>query len=179
MYDVWPPPGLVHYIYIFAGFCPLTEFCQAQNSRYVQVLHSPILQALLHGTPAAGISQILRHGTMNGISELLQRAPPIFGWAAITLGIGPHSISICISILNIQIFHFEPNPYQEQKLKCMPITAVNYYSPLSTRHACVFLSQHCVKPCITCAVSALDGACHCFCTNYYFCFMAIIEDNLA
>ena len=24
--------------------------------------------------------------------ELSQRAPPIFGWAAITLGIGPHSI---------------------------------------------------------------------------------------
>ena len=33
----------------------------------------------------------LRHGTKNGITELLPRAPPIFGWAAITLGIGPHS----------------------------------------------------------------------------------------
>jgi len=35
---------------------------------------------------AAGISQTLRHGTRNGITELSQRAPPIFGWAAITLG---------------------------------------------------------------------------------------------
>ena len=31
------------------------------------------------------------HSTRNGIAELLQRAPPIFGWASITLGIGPHS----------------------------------------------------------------------------------------
>ena len=25
--DVWPSPGLVHYIYIFGGSCPVTEFC--------------------------------------------------------------------------------------------------------------------------------------------------------
>ena len=41
-----------------------------------------ILAALLHGTPPAGVSQSLRRD---------QRAPPIFGRAAITLGIGPHS----------------------------------------------------------------------------------------
>jgi len=29
--------------------------------------------------------------TRNGITELSQRAPPIFGWAAITMGIGQHS----------------------------------------------------------------------------------------
>ena len=48
---------------------------------------------LLYGTPAEGVSQTLRRGTRNGITELSQevRAPPIFGWAAITLGIGPHS----------------------------------------------------------------------------------------
>ena len=90
-HDVWSSPGLVHYIYIFGGSCPLTKFCPVQNSLYVQVLHSPILAALLHGTPAAGISQTLRCGTRNGITELLQRAPPVFGRAAITLGISPHS----------------------------------------------------------------------------------------
>jgi len=62
-----------------------------QNSRYVQVLRSPILATLLHGTPAAGVRQTLRRGTRNGITEISQRARPIFGWAAITLGIGPHS----------------------------------------------------------------------------------------
>jgi len=60
-------------------------------SLYVQVLRSPTLAALLHGTPAAGVSQTLRRDTRNGITELSQRAPLIFGRAAITLGIGPHS----------------------------------------------------------------------------------------
>jgi len=86
-----PSPGLVHYIYIFWGSCPLTEFCPVQNSLYVEVLRSLILAALLHGIPAAGVSQTLRRGTRNGITKLSQRAPPIFGWAAITLGIGPRS----------------------------------------------------------------------------------------
>ena len=51
LHDVWPSPGLVYYIYIFGGSCPLTEFCQVQNSLYVQILRSPILAALLHCTP--------------------------------------------------------------------------------------------------------------------------------
>ena len=52
---------------------------------------SYILAVLLHGTSAAGLSQTLRRGTRNGITELSQRAPPIFGWAAIRLGISPHA----------------------------------------------------------------------------------------
>ena len=40
----------------------------------------PVLAALLHGTLVVSISQ-------TGVE---QRAPPIFGRAAITLGIGPH-----------------------------------------------------------------------------------------
>ena len=68
-----------------------TKFCDVQNSLYVQVLRSRILAALLHGTAAAGISQTLPHGTRNGITELSQRASPIFGRVAIMLGIGPHS----------------------------------------------------------------------------------------
>jgi len=90
LHDVWPSPGLVHYIYIFEGSCPLTELCHMQNSLCVQVLRSPILAALLHGTPAAGVSQALQYDTRNGITELSQTTPPIFGWAAITLDIGPH-----------------------------------------------------------------------------------------
>jgi len=96
LHDVWPSPGLIQYVpvYIFGGCCPLTEFCHVQNSLCVQVLHSPILSALLHGTPAAGVSQTLQRGTRNGVMELSQRALSIFGWAAITLDIGPHS-SLC------------------------------------------------------------------------------------
>jgi len=75
----------------FWGLLPHDEILPVKNSLYVQVLRSPILAALLHGTPAACVSQTLWRGTRNGITELLQRAPPVFGWAAITLGIGPHS----------------------------------------------------------------------------------------
>jgi len=45
---------------------------------------------ILHGTPAADVSQTLQRGTRNGITELSQTAPPVFVWAAITFGIGPH-----------------------------------------------------------------------------------------
>jgi len=38
-------------IYTFLGSLP-TEFCQVQNSLCIQVLHSAILAALLHGTRA-------------------------------------------------------------------------------------------------------------------------------
>jgi len=37
------------------------EFCQLQNSLCVQILHSPILAALLHGIRALGVSQTLWH----------------------------------------------------------------------------------------------------------------------
>jgi len=51
LHGVWPSPGLVHYIYIFRGSYPVTEFCQVQNSLCnLHVLRSGILVALLHGT---------------------------------------------------------------------------------------------------------------------------------
>jgi len=62
LHDVWPSPGLVHYIglYIFGSSCPLTELYQVQNALCVQVLRSPILAALLHGTRIVGLNQALR-----------------------------------------------------------------------------------------------------------------------
>jgi len=30
LHDVWPSPGLLHYIYIFVGSCRLMEFCSAK-----------------------------------------------------------------------------------------------------------------------------------------------------
>jgi len=79
-------------IYTFLGaLSPDGIFPGAKFTLY-QVLHSPILAALLHCTPATDVSQTLWRGTKNGLMELSQRAPPIFGWAAIMLGIGPHHI---------------------------------------------------------------------------------------
>jgi len=60
-------------VYIWGGGCcrlTVTEFCHVKNSLCVQVLRSPILAALLRGTRAVGVSQSLRHGTRNGITEL-------------------------------------------------------------------------------------------------------------
>jgi len=56
-----------------------------------QPVQRVILAALLHGTAAKGLSQTLQCGTRNGITKLSQTAQPIFGRAAIRLGIGPHS----------------------------------------------------------------------------------------
>ena len=43
LHHLWPYPGLVDYIYIFGGCCPVTVFCQVQTSLCIlQVLHSPI-----------------------------------------------------------------------------------------------------------------------------------------
>ena len=83
-----------------ASWAGTTEFCQVQNSLCVRVLRSPVLAALLHGTPAAAVSQTLWRGTANGITELSQTAPPIFGWAAITLSIGPHSSFLLFKALS-------------------------------------------------------------------------------
>ena len=81
------------------GFCPLTEFCQVQTSLCVQVLRSPILAALLHGTRPVGVSQTLRRGTRNGITELSQMTTYSAGrpsrWAS------AHILEICNVMLQI------------------------------------------------------------------------------
>jgi len=57
---------------------------------------SYILAAYTARYSSMGVSQTLQCGTRNGITERSQRAPPVFGRAAITLGIGPHSSLKCI-----------------------------------------------------------------------------------
>ena len=80
----------------FRASCPLTEFCQLQNSTCFQVLRSPVLAALLHGSRAVGVSQTLRRSAEG------QKAPLIFGRAAITLGIGRRSSLCCFCKLCFQ-----------------------------------------------------------------------------
>jgi len=93
LHDVWPSPGLLQYIYIFGAFCPPDTILPSAKFTLRPSLAFLYIGSVTarHGTPPAGVSQTLRHGTKNGITELLQRAPPIFGRAAIMLGIGPHS----------------------------------------------------------------------------------------
>jgi len=58
LHDVWTSPALALYI-LGGSLAPWRNFCLVQNSLYVQVLRSLILATLLHGTPAAGVSQSL------------------------------------------------------------------------------------------------------------------------
>jgi len=48
----------VYYICIFGGSCPLTEFCQLKNSLCTQLLRSPKLAPLLHGTWALSSAKV-------------------------------------------------------------------------------------------------------------------------
>jgi len=67
--------------YNMENFSPLTaEIVSLVRGTPANFNGFHVLTALLHGTPAVGVSQTC------GV-----RAPPIFGRVAITLRIGPHS----------------------------------------------------------------------------------------
>jgi len=67
-----------------ANFVPLTaEICWRVWGTLSNFNGFRVLAALLHGTLVVGVSQTLR--------DVEQRAPPILGRAAMTLGISPHS----------------------------------------------------------------------------------------
>jgi len=83
-------------LYTFLGALASDGILPGAKFTLRPIWRSPILTALLHGTPAADVSQTLRRGTGNGITEISQTAPHIFGWAAITLGIGPDSSSLLV-----------------------------------------------------------------------------------
>jgi len=88
--DVWPSPGLEHYIYIFEC-CPPDGILPGAKFLAKFTLRPSLAFSYIDSITAADVSQTLRCGTRNGIMELSQRAPPIFAWAVITLGIGPYS----------------------------------------------------------------------------------------
>ena len=84
LHGVWPSPGLVRYVYIFGGSCPHDGILpRAKFSLRPSLAYSPILTALLHGTPATGVSQTLRRGTRNGITDFSRgRHQYSAGWAS-------------------------------------------------------------------------------------------------
>jgi len=69
LHDVWPSPGLVQYIYIFRGSCPVMEFCQVQNSLCVQVLRTRVV----------GVSQTFRRWA-EGASYIRQGGHHVGRW---------------------------------------------------------------------------------------------------
>jgi len=92
LHDVWLFHELVHYIYIFGGSCPPNGILPAAKVTLRPSLAFSYIGSVTARHSSTGVSQSLRrHSTRSGITELLQRASPIFGRVAITLGIGPHS----------------------------------------------------------------------------------------
>jgi len=86
LHDVWPSPVLVHYIYIF-GLLPAAKFTLRPTLAFSYIASVTTQHS---SCPAGAVIQTLWRDTRNG-TELSQRAPPIFGLAAITLSIGPYS----------------------------------------------------------------------------------------
>jgi len=71
LHDVSPSPGLIHFWVLLSanGILPGAKF----TLRPILVFSYTSMAALLHGTRAVGISQTLRRGTRNGITELASR----------------------------------------------------------------------------------------------------------
>jgi len=112
LHDVWPSPGLLY----FRRLLPPDRIMPGAKFTLRPSLAFSYIGSVTARTPAAGVSQTLRRGTRNGITELSQRAPPIFGRAAITLGISPHSsyyyyyyYSTCPTTLCVAYAYRSPN----------------------------------------------------------------------
>jgi len=90
--------ALVYYVYIFGGTCPVTGFCQLENSLCVQVLRSPILAALLHGTRAMASAKIC--GVVQGM-ELRNFRRERHLYSA-----GRPSRWVSVHILVLLVFHY-------------------------------------------------------------------------
>jgi len=90
LHDVWPSSGLVHYIYILEGFCPWQNFgrCKVHFASKCCVLlyWQPYCTALQQGVSAK------LSGVVQGMElQNFRIRRHLFGWAAITLGMSPHS----------------------------------------------------------------------------------------
>ena len=72
LHDVWPSPGLVLYIYIFGGSCPLMEFRHVQNLLWVLALS--YIGSVTAQHSSGRVSQTLQRGTRNGITEFSEKA---------------------------------------------------------------------------------------------------------
>jgi len=99
LHDVWPSPGLVHYIYIFGGCCPLTEFCPGAKF----TLRQSCIRLYWQCDCTA-----LEQRASAKLCGVEQRAPSIFGRAAIMLGIDPHSTYFCYAERRQLVLYFCP-----------------------------------------------------------------------
>jgi len=78
-------------VYIFLGRLPPSGILPAAKFALHPSLAFSCLSSVTARHSSNGHQPNFVAWYKNGITELSQRATPIFGWAAITLGIGPHS----------------------------------------------------------------------------------------
>ena len=92
LHDVWPS----HYIYIFGGSCPWQNFARCKihfkfTSKSCVLIYWQRYCMALQQRASAKLC-----GMVQGMElPFSQRVPPIFGRAAITFGISPHSSYCC------------------------------------------------------------------------------------
>ena len=100
LHDVWPSPGLVHHIYIFGSSCPWRYFvtCKIQfASKSCILVYWQRYCMALQQRASAKLCVVVQG--MELLNFRMQMAPPIFGWAAIMLGVGPHCSQCCYTTL--------------------------------------------------------------------------------
>jgi len=83
LHDLWPSPVLVHYIH-FWGLLPPNGILPAAKFTFRLSLVFSYIGSVTAWHSSSGHQPNFVRGTRNGITELSQRAPPMFG-------IGPHS----------------------------------------------------------------------------------------
>jgi len=86
-------------IYTFWGLLPPGRISPRARFTWRPNLAFTYISCVTARHSSSEVSQTMWCGTRNGITELSQRAPPIFGWGVITLGIGPHSSYIYFVVL--------------------------------------------------------------------------------
>ena len=94
---ITPKSPSAHHRTTLSGYIFATKAC---IDNWKNLLNGNISSICHHNMVNFG-SQSLRRGTKNLIMELSQRAPPIFGRAAITLAIGRHSSIISLKLANL------------------------------------------------------------------------------
>jgi len=77
LHDVLPPPGLLH-LYTFWGLLPPDGISPRAKFTLRPSLAFSYIGSVTARHSGSGVSQTLRRGTRNGITELSQTAPRIF-----------------------------------------------------------------------------------------------------
>jgi len=94
LHDVWPSPRLVHYIIHFRGSCPWRNFARCKihsASKSCVLLYWQRFCTALHQRPSAKLCDVVQGMELRNFRGGRHLYMYIFGWAAITSGIGPHS----------------------------------------------------------------------------------------